>query len=364
MDALAEAAATTTTAKVYDSTTTTTAASTPTNGTNTATITATAITAPSKTTATTTTAAIAAATKSATTTTTTTDSIMLKGILEDILISNIVPTDNQLRVNPEVDQELVLSIKNNGLLHPVLVRPRGDGQFELVAGHRRYLACKALHWRKIPCQIVDLNDKEAFEVSLIENIQRRTLNPLEEARAFKTYVSKFGWGSESELAQRVGKSSSYIAKRIKLLELPPDILVSLRDLTISPSMAEELLIVKDKDQQSKLADLIRRRHLSTKKVRELLKDIEYEDEAAAVTADFDILNPRRDDPRELETRQAKRAMDKSIILLKVAMNKLALVIESVEENWLAYEILMQHKNMLHEQIDILIKEKRKYNAPR
>ncbi|HEX7033234.1 MAG TPA: ParB/RepB/Spo0J family partition protein [Nitrososphaera sp.] len=287
------------------------------------------------------------------------DSFVLKGVLEDILLSNILPTKNPLRVGEETDQELVLSIKNNGLLNPILVRPRDDGRFEIVAGHRRYLACKALRWRKLPCFIVDLDDKSAFEVSLIENIQRKTLNPLEEARAFRDYVSKYGWGSESELAQKVGKSTSYISKRMNLLELPPDVLVSLRDLTISPSMAEELLVIKDKEKQSKLAELIRKRHLSTKRVRELLKDLDLDDGESLQGSD--VLPSRYEDPRESEIAQVRRALDKSILHLKVAMNRLAMVIESMEENWLVYEILMQHKNMLHEQIDILLKEKRKYS---
>ena len=107
-------------------------------------------------------------------------------------------------------------------------------------------------WRKITCHVVELDDKEAFEVSLTENVQRKTLNPLEEARAFKTYVSDFGWGGASDLAIRLGKSASYVTKRIRLLELPTDVLDSITDSVIGTSVAEELCSVKDKSKQSEL----------------------------------------------------------------------------------------------------------------
>ena len=98
--------------------------------------------------------------------------------------------------------ELSKSIKEKGLLHFITVRAKGRG-YEIVAGNRRYLACKMLGWRKIPCLIVELDDREAFEISLIENIQRRTINPIEEAHAFKNYTLDFGWGGVSDLQCKI-----------------------------------------------------------------------------------------------------------------------------------------------------------------
>jgi ParB family chromosome partitioning protein len=97
--------------------------------------------------------------------------------------------------------ELASSIRQNGLLQPIIVRMQ-DNSFEIVAGNRRYNACKRLGWRKILCHVVELEDREAFEFALTENIQRRTLDPLEEAKAFKVYVQDFGWGGVSALAAK------------------------------------------------------------------------------------------------------------------------------------------------------------------
>src|SRR5207237_6558995 len=94
------------------------------------------------------------------------------------------PSPNSLRKSLGDVSELTNSIREHGLLQPVLVRPHKNG-FEIIAGNRRMSACKQLHWPKLPCYVTSLSDKEAFEASLIENIQRQTLEPLEEAEAFK-----------------------------------------------------------------------------------------------------------------------------------------------------------------------------------
>ncbi len=95
--------------------------------------------------------------------------------------------------------------------------------------------------------------KPAFECSIVENIQRKTLSVIEEAEAFKAYVADFGWGGISELAKRVGKSPSYITKRIKLLNMPADVLASVKDTSLDPSVAEELCLVRDPARQSELS---------------------------------------------------------------------------------------------------------------
>lgn len=105
----------------------------------------------------------------------------------------IKPSKSALRTDNGPMNGLMLSIEDKGLLEPIIVRPAGDG-FEVVAGMRRFEACKKLGWRRIPAHVVELTDREAFEVSLLENIQRETLNPIEEARAFRNYVEEFGYG--------------------------------------------------------------------------------------------------------------------------------------------------------------------------
>ena len=105
---------------------------------------------------------------------------MIPGVIEDIDIYHIKHSPGFLPSMASGISGLTHSINEKGLFHPITIRSKG-GDFEIVAGNRRYLACKQLGWRKILCHIVELNDKEAFEVSLIENIQRRTLTPMEEA---------------------------------------------------------------------------------------------------------------------------------------------------------------------------------------
>jgi ParB family transcriptional regulator, chromosome partitioning protein len=273
----------------------------------------------------------------------------MMGIIEDVDVSNIRQTSYCLRSNLEDIKELAYSISQRGLLQAIVVRTKGD-HFEVVAGNRRLNACKSLGWRKIPCHIVELDDREAFEVSLIENIQRQTMNPVDEANAFKKYVTDFGFGGVSQLAEKLGKSPSYVTKRIRLLGLPGDVLDSLINSTISPSTAEELLYAKDSSQQSALANLIYKRRLSLKKVREVVKDNECQE-----LFEGSIYEIRDND----EVEKIIRIFDKSITALRIAMSRLSAIIDGIEENWIISQLLMEHKSMLHAQIDLLMKEKRK-----
>jgi ParB family chromosome partitioning protein len=269
-------------------------------------------------------------------------------MLHDIDLPRVIIPLNQLRSQLENIDELADSIREIGLFHPITVRIRDEENFEIVAGNRRYMACKQLGWRKITCHIVNLDDKEAYEFSLVENIQRNSLQPLDEANAFKAYVTDFGWGGITELASKIGKSVSYITKRIMLLDLPQDVLLSMGKGNLTVSAAEELLAVKDTDRQSELARLISERHLTIKKTRAVLKELSIDDPTNIVIA------------RPDELRRIQRSFDKSIVTFKIAMSGLVSIIENVEDNWVIHELLMQHKNFLHQQIDIMIKERKKY----
>ena len=151
----------------------------------------------------------------------------LAGSVEDINLSEIVLPPSLLRSNLNGVEELAESIKNVGLLQPIIVRVNDAHRFEIVAGYRRFNACKKIGWRKITCHVVELDDKTAFEVSLIENVQRQTLNPIEEGLAFRNYVNKFGWGGVSDLAEKISKSPGYVSKRIRLVELPDSVIESI-----------------------------------------------------------------------------------------------------------------------------------------
>jgi ParB family chromosome partitioning protein len=177
---------------------------------------------------------------------------------------------------------------------------------------------------------------------------------MQEAEAFKTYVVTYGWGGISHLAQRIGKSVSYVQRRIKLLELPPNVLNSISNRSISTSTAEELLSLHNRDKQSELTQLVSKNRLSSRKVRELVKEVKENS-----IYDFGEISSYNVKKIVDIDKKTHKSFNKSITALKIALNKIAGIIPEIENNWIAYEILMQHKNMLHAQIDLLIKEKKK-----
>jgi ParB family chromosome partitioning protein len=200
----------------------------------------------------------------------------LQGIIEEVDIRKIKSSSFFHRGKEEQQaalSELADSIKEKGLLQPITVRTK-HGYYEVVIGNRRLAACKLLGLRKVICNVVELDDKEAFETSLVENMQRRDLSPLDEARAYREYVTRYGRGSSSSLARRLGRSVPYIDKRIRLLDLPADIISMISCTDISVSSAEELLSIKDTQEQCKIAKVARDRQLSLREVRELVLDSE------------------------------------------------------------------------------------------
>ena len=278
----------------------------------------------------------------------------LLGMIDDIPISKLRASKCQLRSSGQNLNELITSIQQRGLLQPIIVRGLEDHFYSIIAGNRRYEACKRLSWRKITCHIVELDDKESFEISLIENIQRETMNPIDEARAFKIYISDFGWGGVSELARKIGKSPSYITKRIALLDLPQEVIKSVADSMVCPSIAEELHTVKDQGRQSELARLIAQRHLSLRKVRELIGETSQDDYSWEIASRFQ--------EQEDKIRRIQRAFDKSITALKITLDRMSMIIDDIEDdNWAVTQTLLQHRNMISNQINILLKQKRKYN---
>jgi ParB family transcriptional regulator, chromosome partitioning protein len=277
---------------------------------------------------------------------------LMLGLVENLNINQITPSFNLYHSPLEDLSTLISSIRQKGLLQPIIVRTINE-KFEIVAGNRRYAACKALGWRKIVCHIIEADNKAAYEISLIENMQRRTLKPLDEARAFKGYVDEHGWGGISDLAAKIGKSVSYVDKRIRLLGLPENVLCHLHDQTISPTIAEELVAVDDKDKIGDLAQLAVDEQLSSRKIRGMVKA--YKDHKVG-----DILNFQENIGEIIDVdKNTQRTFDKTIITLKLALKRFGDIIDDVEENWIIYEILMQHKNMLNSQIDLLIKQKKK-----
>jgi len=270
--------------------------------------------------------------------------------VEDIDTCNILPSSNILRSMTENLDELAHSIKRIGLLQPIIVRV-SNANFEIIAGNRRYEACRKLGLRKVRCHVVDLDDRAAFEVSIIENVHRHSLNPIEEGQAFKKYIHEFGWGGVSELAQKICKSPSYVTRRIKLVNLPQNILDLISQSGVNITTIEELFPIPDDNTRSMLTKLIHDKHLSSRTVRKLVKGI------TSQKVDIDSFSQFT---RIDEYDRLCKSFDKAIIALRISVDKLTTVIEKVEDNWILYNIMVQHKHMLNNQIDLLIKQKIKY----
>lgn len=194
---------------------------------------------------------------------------------ESLPVKSIKPSLNSVREH-EISstreyplRELAASIHQHGLLCPIIVRPIEDG-FEIVAGNRRFDACRLLHWKYIAAKVRELSEKEAFEIQLIENIQRMTMNPIEEARAFKKYTTEYGWGGESELARIVSRSEQYVSNRIQLLRLPKTITDEICRSRLKVSHALEIINLDEKEQEI-INNAIIAENLTVRDIREITK---------------------------------------------------------------------------------------------
>lgn len=147
-------------------------------------------------------------------------------------------------IREEALEELKASIKKSGVIEPVIVRPLAHGTYELVAGERRWRASQAIGIQDVPAIIKTLSDKEALEFSLIENIQRENLNPVEESRGYKRLLDEFGYTQET-IAEAVGKSRATIANMLRLLTLSEEILNALEAEAITMGHAKALLSIDD-----------------------------------------------------------------------------------------------------------------------
>lgn len=197
-----------------------------------------------------------------------------KGVLKEIKVSDIKPNPKQprLRIDPDKLQELVDSIKEYGVVQPVVVRTQPGGGYELIAGERRWRACQQLGMEHIPAVIREYGELQSAAIALIENLQRENLNPLEEATAYRRLMDEFQL-TQDQVSQRVGKSRPQITNMVRLLSLPNEIKVKLSNGEISVGHARPLLVLDSKNKQIELCELIIKRQLSVRQVEELIKSI-------------------------------------------------------------------------------------------
>jgi ParB family chromosome partitioning protein len=202
------------------------------------------------------------------------DKAVISGSAEKISklkVSSIAPNKFQPRKNFDDTKlsELKDSIKEKGIIQPVIVRSTEKG-YELVAGERRFRAAKELGYAEIPAIVRDVNDADSLELSLIENIQREELNPVEEARAYMDLMEKFNF-SQEEISKAVGKNSSTISNTIRLLSLPKLIQDYISVALISMGHAKAILSLPTERARIKFAKKIMKKSLSVRQAEELAR---------------------------------------------------------------------------------------------
>ncbi|SMH72522.1 ParB/RepB/Spo0J family partition protein [Candidatus Nitrosotalea okcheonensis] len=251
---------------------------------------------------------------------------------------------------PEIES-LARSIREHGLLQPILIRPLDHG-FEVVAGHRRLQACRHLRSRFISCTIREISDKQAYEIQLIENLQRQSMSPLEEAEAFRKYVDEFGWGGVTELSKKIGKSIEYVSHRMQLLKLPENVKIELVQNKISTSHAIELSTLDFDDQVGVIKEVIRD-NLTIKEIRQLKSNIRShpkENDSSYLNS----VNKRDMPPPSIKLAQ------KISITFKITLARVDQIIsevdkiQDIENKERTKELLMDMRLRIHSMIDEII----------
>lgn len=202
----------------------------------------------------------------------------------DIYVDDIIPNRFQPRLvfDEKSINELAVSIKQHGIIQPLVVRKIGD-KYEIIAGERRYKASQIAGLQKVPAVIMNLDDKESAEVAVIENIQRKDLTALEEAESYKKLLDK-GYLTQEQLAARMGKAQATISNKLRLLGLDQEVKNALLNEKISERHARSLLSLKDENDQRSVLNKIITNKLTVKQTDELIKSMTGKD--SIETLDF------------------------------------------------------------------------------
>tara|TARA_B100000959_G_scaffold226042_1_gene240462 strand:+ start:1446 stop:2294 length:849 start_codon:yes stop_codon:yes gene_type:complete len=189
-----------------------------------------------------------------------------------VFISDIIPNRNQPRKNfdKQVLDDLVESIRDNGIIQPIVVRRIDNNQYEIIAGERRWRAAQIAALSKVPVVITEATDQKAFELALAENIQREDLNPIEEALAIKDLIQIYNF-SNDDILKITGKQRSSIANIVRILDLPPSVRKLITENKLSRGHGIALLSFSDEATMIKIADQIIKRELSVRQVENLAR---------------------------------------------------------------------------------------------
>ena len=206
------------------------------------------------------------------------DHVEIRGVVErapkqpdEVPLVQISPNPDQPRTQfkPEEIDELANSIEKDGLLQPIVVRPYGDG-YQIIAGERRWQACRKLGLASVPVRILDANDEHAVELALVENVQRTDLNPIEEAYGYKRLIERRGM-TQSQVAEVVSKGRSTIANALRLLDLPEDAQQMLYEERITAGHARAILSVPTEEGRARLTEKLAAGNLSVRETENLAR---------------------------------------------------------------------------------------------
>lgn len=194
--------------------------------------------------------------------------------IREVAVARIIPSPLQPRkeFSEEALQELIDSIRQHGIIQPLIVRELG-GQYEIIAGERRWRAAQMAGLTEIPAVIRHIPDDAAIAIALIENIQRENLNPLEEARALTRLITEFGL-THQEAADAVGRSRAAVSNMLRLLELAPEVCELLEKRTIEMGHARALLALTQRRQQTEVGLLVAKKGLSVRETEALVRRLQ------------------------------------------------------------------------------------------
>ena len=220
-----------------------------------------------------------------------------------IKISRITPRGDQPRKNFDDNalQVLADSIREHGVIQPIVVHELGtlDENYEIIAGERRWRAAKMAGLDEIPAVIMTGDELKIAEVALIENVQRKDLNPIEEAMAYKALIERFGLKQE-EVAKQAGKSRSAVANMLRLLELPDEVLLLVKDEKLSMGHARAILGLTDEEKMIPLAEMTVNKELSVREVEALVRKYNTIPEEAPEVVEDNAAMQRRIYMKDLE----------------------------------------------------------------
>lgn len=242
----------------------------------------------------------------------------LADMTSQVRLEAITPNPYQPRANfaDETIDELAASIRQRGLLQPLLVRRIGQ-QYQLIAGERRFRAAQRAGLTHVPVSVREANDRESFELALIENLQRENLNPIEEARAYQRLCDEFGL-TQDEVAQRVGKNRSTITNSLRLLQLPREVRDQIEAGALSAGHARSLLGLQSSKTQNEVARDVIRRRLSVRQTEDLVRQ-----KAKGVAKDLDQQALETELTRALGTKVRLHPAKNGAGKIEIAYNSLA-----------------------------------------